>query len=203
MIKCFFSPPGSGKTSVLTLIARREYERAKKGKSKYWHIYTNYPCQDMLQIKLQDLGKYYVHDSLIILDEVTLDLDSRQWKEVSKGLKDFICLHRHLNNDIIYAVQDWSRAEKTLREQTVELYYLQRSPVPFFNRWVTAKRIFRKLTINEFSSEITLGYRFSDWIDALFQHCNQRFYLPKSWQYFDTNDTYGLDLRPEMPTKKW
>lgn len=203
MITGYFCPPGGGKTSVITLIAQREYERAKKGKSRYWHIYTNFPCRDMLQIRLQDLGEYYIHDSLIILDEVTLDLDSRDWKQVSRGLKEFIVLHRHLNNDIIWCAQDQSRCEKTLRENTVQLYYLRRSPLPFFNRWCVAKRIFRKLTINEYSSEIVLGYRFSDWLDAISQHCNQRFYLPKAWKYFDTNDTYGLDNRPDMPIKKW
>lgn len=203
MITGYFCPPGGGKSSVLTLIAQREYARAKKGKSRYFHIYTNFPCKDMLQISLQDLGKFYIHDSLIILDEVTLDLDSRDWKQVSRGLKEFIVLHRHLGNDIIWAAQDQSRCEKTLRENTVVLYYLKRSPLPFFNRWVHAKRIFRKLTINEFSSEIVLGYRFSDWLDGLIQRCNQSFYIPKAWKYYDTNDSYGLDQRSEMPTKKW
>lgn len=203
MITCYFAPPGCGKTSVLALIAHKEYARMQKSKSKYQKIFTNFPCSDMLRVSLDDLSKYYIHDSLIILDEVTLDLDNRDWKRVDRGLKDFIVLHRHLNNDIVYAVQDWSRAEKTLRENTVQLFYLNRSPLPFFNRFVHAKRIFRQLTVNEFSSEIVLGYRFSTIWDSLFQHCNQTFHISKAWQYFNTNDTYGLDERPEVPFLKW
>ena len=203
MITCYFAPPGSGKTSVLALIAHKEYNRILKGKSSYQRIYTNFPCSDMLCIRLQDLGDYYIHDSLILLDEVTLDLDNRDWKNVSKGLKEFITLHRHLNNDIIYCVQDWSRAEKTLRENTVNLFYIHRSPLPILRNFVSCKRIFRQLTVNEFSSEIVLGYRFSTFLDSLFQPCRQRFHISKAWQYFDTHDTYGLDERPTLPLKKW
>lgn len=135
-----------------------------------------------------------------------MELDSRGWKDVQRGLVDYIVTHRHVNCDIVYAVQDWSRqrAEKTLRENTVALYYLSRTPVPFFRRWVHCKQIFRKLDINEHKSELVLGYRFSDWIDRLFKAAKyRRFYLPKAYGLFDSWDTYGLDRRPEMPLKLW
>lgn len=99
---------------------------------------------------------------------------------------------------------DWSRAEKTLRENTVNLFYLYRSPVPFFRRWARCKQIFRKLDINEHKSELVLGYRFSDWVDRLFRSSIYRsFYLPKAYGLFDSWDTYGLDKRPEKQLRKW
>lgn len=102
--------------------------------------------------------------------------------------------------------RDWSRAEKTLRENTVELYYLYRSPAPFFRRWVTCKQIYRKLDINEHKSELVLGYRFSDWVDRLYKLFDVkygRFYLPKSWGLFDSWDCYDLDKRPVKNDRLW
>lgn len=202
MITAIFAPPGAGKTCALSLIAHKELKRIKKGKSKYQKVYTNYPCLGTYKICIADLARYYIHDALIILDEVTMELDSRDWKNVSRGLVDYIVTHRHVNCDIVYAVQDWSRAEKTLRENTVNLYYLRRSPVPFFKRWAHCKQIFRKLDINEHKSELVLGYRFSDWIDRIFtRSLYGSFYLPSAYKLFDSWDTYGLDKRPELKDK--
>lgn len=206
MITAFFAPPqpGAGKTCVLSLIANAELKKIEKGKSKYKYVFTNYPCKGTFRIDIRDLSDFYVHDALILLDEVTMSLDNRQWKNTPRGLIDYIVTHRHVNCDIIYAVQqhDWSRAEKTLRENTVNLFYLSRSPLPFFRRWTHCKQIFRKLDINEHSSELVLGYRLSDWIDRLFnKSLYRRFYLPKAYDLFDSWDTYGLDKRPEIKLK--
>lgn len=203
-ITCFFCPPGGGKTTVLSIIAHRELKRIEKGRSTFKHVFTNFPCKDTLRINVRDLSRYYISDSLILLDEVTLELDSRSWKDTPKGLVEFLVLHRHLNCSIIYCVQDFSRCEKSLRELTVALFFLYRSPLPFFNRWVTAKQIYRKLDINEHSSELTLGYRFSEWKDRIFNKtAYRRFYLPSGWKYFDSFDPYGLDKRPELPIEPW
>lgn len=203
MITAYFAPPGAGKSCALSLIANKELKRISKKKSAFQRVYTNYPCIGCYKISVNDLSRFYFHDCLIVLDEVTMELDSRQWKETQRGLIDFITVHRHLNVDIVYAVQDWSRAEKTLRENTVALYYLYRSPAPFFRRWATAKQIFRKIDINEHRSELVLGYRFSDWKDRLFKKCSRRFYLPKAYKLFDSWDTYGIDKRPEKPVANW
>lgn len=204
MITAFFCPPGGGKTTCLAIIAHRTLKRIDKGKSPYKHVYTNFPCKGTEKISVSDLGRYYITDSLILLDEITLELDSRDWKHTSKGIIEFVTLHRHLGCDIIYCVQDYSRAEKTFRENTVALFYLYRSPLPFFRRFVTAKQIFRKLDVNEHSSELVLGYRFSEWKDRLFSKAvYRRFYLPSGWKYFDSFDPYGLDQRPELPGGMW
>lgn len=105
MITAYFAPPGAGKTCVLSLIANRELKRIRRGKSPYKRVYTNYPCKGTYRIRVNDLSQYFITDSLILLDEVTLELDSRQWKDVNRGLIQFITVHRHLGNDIIYAVQ--------------------------------------------------------------------------------------------------
>lgn len=203
-ITCFFAPPGSGKSCALSLIANKELKRIKKGKSKYKYVFTNFAVVGCYRINLKDFEKYYIHDSLIILDEVTMEADSRDWKNISKNFVNFVVTHRHLNNDIICAVQDYTRLEKTLRSNVDRLYFLQRSPLPFFRRWTRAKQIFRELNINEYTSELTLGYRFSTWVDRTFRKSMyRRFYLPKAYGLFDSFDPYGLDKRKEMPVVMW
>lgn len=133
-----------------------------------------------------------------------MEADSRDWKNISKDFINFVVTHRHLNNDIIVAVQDFTRLEKTLRENCTKLFFLERSPLPFFNRWTRCKQIFRELTINELSSELTLGYRFSTWVDRTFRKSMyRRFYLPKAFGLFDSFDPYGLDKRPEKKLVLW
>ena len=103
MISCYFGSPGCGKSSILTLIAQTELKRIKKGKSKYKHVYTNFPCSNCEKIDFFNLGNSYYHDALIILDEVTLSADSRDWKNLSKQQKEFkidqSCDHRENGDD--------------------------------------------------------------------------------------------------------
>lgn len=203
-ITCFFAPPGSGKSCALALIAQKELKRIKKGKSRYKYVFTNFAVVGCYKISLKDFDRYFIHDALIILDEVTMEADSRDWKNMSKGFVNFVVTHRHLNNDIITAVQDFTRLEKTLRSNVDRLYFLSRSPLPFFRRWARAKQIFRELNINAYSSDLTLGYRFSTWVDRTFRKSLYRkFYLPKAYGLFDSFDPYGLDQRPEKSLVLW
>ena len=196
MISCIFCPPGCGKSSVLTLIAQEELKRIRSGKSKYTAVYTNFDCQDCLKIDFRDLGHYYYHDCLIILDELTLSADNRSWKSFPQESKEFICLHRHFGVDLIYSVQDWSRAEKTIRENTVQLFYCNR-----FLWWSIVRPIYRTITINEYVGDLIMGYRFprlNELIGSL-----KIYYIKKAWRYYDSFDKYGFDALPTPQNLKW
>ena len=196
MISCYFGSPGCGKSSILTLIAQTELKRIKKGKSKYKHVYTNFPCSNCEKIDFFNLGNSYYHDALIILDEVTLSADSRDWKNLSKQQKEFITLHRHFNIDIIYSVQDWSRCEKTLRTNTVGLYYVSN-----YIWFAKVQPIFRTININEYMGDLIMGYRFPDFFE---QVLNGRFYYIKSaWKYYNSYDKYGFDKLPDPVSDIW
>lgn len=89
MITCYFGVPGCGKTTILTKIAQKELSKVRKGKSPYKHILTNFYCKGCEMIDFDDLNTYYISNSLILLDEITLDSDSRDFKTFKKGHKDF------------------------------------------------------------------------------------------------------------------
>ena len=154
MITCYFGVPGVGKTTLATKLARQ-------GLKKYRHVYTNFQCYGTEKIDYKDLATYKMYNSLIVLDELTLDADNRDFKLFSKSHKDFFTLHRHLGCDIIYLTQNYENIDKKIRDCTNELWYMSKSVLPFFKRFTFAKRIYRNININENTSELTLGYRFN------------------------------------------
>ena len=110
MIKCYFGVPGCGKTTQLTKIAIKELKRKALGRSKYKNIYTiNFQCSGCIPITFNDLGTYKFYDSLILIDEITLDADNRSFKTFSSDIRDFFLLHRHLGLDNLCYTELWKR----------------------------------------------------------------------------------------------
>lgn len=203
MITGYFGVPGCGKTSILTIIAQKELIRIKKGKSRYDHVVTNFYCAGAERFNVSDLGIYRFDNTLILIDEITLDVDSRDYKKFSKGLKDFFVLHRHLHNDIVYFCQDFERVDKTIRDMTYDLWYLKKSIIPFFDHFTVAKRIFRNININEYSSELTLGYRFASLLEIIFTPTKKLFYRRPYYKYFDSYDPGILGNRMVYNYVSW
>lgn len=203
MVSGYFGVPGCGKSTLLTMFAQKELKRIEKGKSNYKYIYTNFSVDGCLKFDLKDLGRYHFHDALILIDEITLDADSRDYKWFPKQLKKFFTLHRHCNCDIKYFCQDYERCDKTIRNVTYDLWAVSRSVVPFFKRFCIARRIFRNLNINEYTSELVIGYRFSKFTERLFSSTCKICYMPHWWPFFDSYEKYGFDSLPEPAFIFW
>ena len=198
MISCLFGPPGCGKSSVLTLIAQKELKRIANKKSKYKYVYTNFPCAGCGKIEFGRLGDFYYHDALILLDELTLSADSRDYKTFPRKAKEFITLHRHFGIDIIFAVQDYSRAEKTIRECCVNLYYI----TSFLGLFSVSRPIYRTIAINEYVGDLIMGYRFPTLSELL--GGGLKFYpIFRARRYYDSYDKFGFDKLPSPPSDHW
>lgn len=203
MVTGYFGVPGCGKSTLLAMFAQKELQRISKGKSSYKYVFTNFDVKGCYRISVSDLGRFYFHDALILLDEITLDVDSRDFKSFPLYLKKFFILHRHFNCDIIYFCQDFERVDKTIRNVTYDLWYVSRSVVPLFRRFAIARRIYRKLNINEYTSDLTLGYRFSKFTERLFSHVTKFCYMPKWYQFFDSFEQYEFDSLPDYDLLSW
>lgn len=190
MIKCYFGTPGVGKSTILV----KEY---RKNRRKYEHIYTlNIDIKGCTRITKEDLEKYKFKNALILWDEITMDADNREFKSFSQALRDFFILHRHLGVDIIYATQNFENVDKKVRDLTIELWYMSKSVVPILKQFTTAKRIYRKININEHTSELTLGYRFCNFLESIFVSNFILCFRPKYYRYFDSFDELSLGGRP-------
>lgn len=203
MLTCYFGVPGCGKTSLLTKFAVRELRRIRKGKSPYKDVYTNFYCKGCKKISFDDLKNYKLYDSLIILDEITLDADNRDFKSFSNQVRDFFVLHRHLGIDVIYATQSYELVDKKIRQLTQELWYMSKTVVPFLHHFTTAKRIYRNININEYSSELTLGYRFCNLIESFFASNFKLVFRPFYYKYFDSFEESTLEYRPIFTAPIW
>lgn len=189
MIKCYFGVPRVGKSTVLV----KEY---KKNKRKYDHIYTiNLQIKGVEMITKEDLEKYKFKNTLILWDEITMDADNREFKSFSKELRDLLILHGHMGIDLIYATQNFENVDKKVRDLTVELWYMNKSVIPFLRNFTTAKRIYRKININEKTSELTLGYRFCNFLESIFVSNFKLIFRPVYFRYFDTHDELSLKER--------
>nr|CDL65874.1 unnamed protein product [uncultured bacterium] len=195
MISGYFGLPGCGKTTFLASIAQKELRRIKKGKSKYKKVYTNFWCDGCLRIDYKHLGNFDISDALILLDEITLDADSRNFKQFDEAHKYFFLLHRHYNCDLIYFTQFYDGVDKKIRDITNILWHVKRVG-PFS----IARQIFRILDINEQTKEIVQGYRFSNFFELLFLHPFRICYRPLWYKYFDSFERKEL---PEFKDHKW
>ena len=189
MISGFFGLPGVGKTSFLAKIAHKENRRIHRGKSKYKRVLTNFYCRDCYRLDFKQLGTYDISDSLILIDEITLEADSRDYKNFSHNLKEFFILHRHYGNDVIYFTQQYDGVDK--------------KKIAWFT---IATRIYRTIDINE-NKEIVQGYKFPGlfenilsfifpWIIRIRKIC----FRPRYYKYFDSWDKVEL---PKRDFEKW
>ena len=189
MIKAYFGVPGCGKSTTLV----REY---RKNRKKYKNIYTiNIDIKGCKRITREDLENYKFTESLILWDEITMDADNRDYKSFSKPLRDFFLLHRHLGCDIIYATQNFENVGKKVRDLTSELWYMSKSVIPLFSGFTATKRIYRAININEYNSELTLGYRFCNFIEGLFVSNFKLIWRRRYYKYFDSWDELTLQDR--------
>lgn len=189
MIKCYFGVPGVGKSTILV----REYKKLRK---KYDHVYTlNLQIKGVEMITKEDLEKYKFKNTLILWDEITMDADNREFKTFSKDLRDFFLLHRHFGCDVVYATQNFENVDKKVKDLTCELWYMSKSVVPLLGVFTTAKRIYRKININEHTSELTLGYRFCNFLESIFVSNFKLIFRPLYYKYFDTHDELSLKER--------
>lgn len=203
MITCYFGVPGVGKTTLLTRFAVRENRRIKLGISKFKRVYTNFECEGCYKIIFQDLEKYLFEDCLILLDELMLDADNRNFKQFPIGIRDFLTLHRHVGVDIIYATQAYDKVDTKIRALTQDLWYMSKSVVPILRQFTVSRRIYRNIAISEFTGDLIMGYRFCNLIEKLFVR-NTLIVYRKSWyKYFDSFEKGILAERPMYQAELW
>lgn len=177
MITGYFGVPGCGKTTLATKKARklnkmiaRDKKRVEKGKKRkcpYDYVLTNFECKGCYKINFKDIGVYDIQHCAIILDELTIDADNRDFKYFAKSSVEGFVYHRHYFNDIYYYTQNYQAVDKKIRDLTHTLFFVKKSYLPFFSLFTRARRIFRTIDINEHTKEIVNGYRFPNLFELI------------------------------------
>lgn len=195
MIRVYFGKPGCGKTTKYAQIAYMTSRMIDKGKSPYKYIIGNIALTGIphyYQISASTLGMIGYPNALVLIDEGSIEVDSRSWANNSSPLLQYILLHRHWLNDVFFFTQIWNRLDKTIRDITNEVVYLHKGLI--FRGITRETRIGYGIMIptvgQDRPGEIIMGYIKPTKISQIFE---KRFWRRPYYKYFDTHE------RPEIP----
>lgn len=198
MICGVFGLPRAGKTIFLTHIANR----ALRGKSlsigafmyktyigeftPYKRVFTNFPLRGCIQLNFEDLGKYDFSESLILIDEIMLLCDSRDWKEFPKPLRNFLALAGHERIDLLYCSQGYRDTDLRFRNLTDKIFYIEKR-----GAWSKIAPIAKSWRIDQ---DIAEGYTLAPPIGCTW------LYRPL---YYQTVDSFDFEPKPANPATAW
>lgn len=131
-----FGSKGSGKSTLMTKLA---LQHLKKG----WKVYCDREIPGCYQFKTEDFGKYrFPPNSLILVDEVGLVWDNRNFKNFPEHVKVYFKYQRQYRNKVYLFSQSFD-VDKKIRDLTDHLYICQN----FFNFVSVARRVTKKITV--------------------------------------------------------
>lgn len=180
---------GSGKT---TLMVRTAYEYLAKG----WTVFCTERLDGCVHIDYKDIGYKQIPPwSLLLIDEVGMIWDSRNFSKFPEPVRDWFKLQRHYKVKVMMFSQSFD-VDKKLRDLTDEMFLVTNQ----FRVFSWAKRIIRKIVLvkpapdapahidEELAYDSLLAWPFGSRILT---------YIPKWAPYFDSHNC------PELEEKDW
>lgn len=186
MIIGIFGLPGQGKSTFLTKCAHK----CLRGKSfmgipAHQNVFTNFECTGCYKLDFDKLGVYCFEDALILIDEIMLLADSRDFKTFPARLKYFMSHHRHYHCDVIWCSQYWDDCDKKIRVLTDHYYLMQK-----YGSFTVVKPIQRYLgteggkMVDDYRTAPPISWRFC--------------YRPRWYKYFDSFTVKELPPIPNL-----
>lgn len=184
-----FGKKGSGKSTYLTRLA------IKYNKLGY-HVYSNSEIFNTYKLNSDWIGFYdFPKNSVLLVDEVGMIWDNRNFKSFKTEVRDFFKLQRH-KNVIVYLASQSFDIDKKLRDLTDEMYLLTN----YMGIFSVAKKINKRIAIhnasenNDGESFLTETYSF----DLPFFW--KITYIPRYVKYFNSFESTPL---PPIKTDRY
>lgn len=185
-----FGKKGSGKTTLLTKLA---LQNIKKGKT----VYSTVKIPGTYYYDVQDIGRYaFVEEAVILIDEVGMIWDNRNFKNFRIDVRDWFKLQRHHHNTVYMFSQTFD-VDIKLRV-LCDAMYLVRCHMGFFS---VARKIRRDIMIVQPSAETEA--RIADtlefvplWMQIFGSKSVIFTYIPHWKDFFDS---FEVDPLPDMP----
>lgn len=189
MIMGVFGLPGVGKSTFLAFCAKKAMSHKTGGflpSQNYERVYSNFYISGCYELEFDKLGYENFHDCLILIDEISLYADSRDYKNFSKELNYFFKLHRHYGIDIIYCSQSYSDCDKRIRDITDCLYQINLSVFGFSRVREISKHFgINQGRIEEYYEPVGIG-----------KFCYRR-------KYYKMFDSYERKQLPDVTALEW
>lgn len=179
-----FGKKGSGKSTTLCKLA---FKYLKKG----WTVYCTEPIPGTLRFDVKELGKkHFKEHSAILIDEVGMIWDNRDFKSFEKHVRNWFKYQRHAKCRVYLFSQTFD-IDKKLRDLTDEMYMM----VNVLGVLSYGKRIKRKLVVvhptGEAESRIADDLVISPFFLAPFG-ARMFVWIPKYARYFDSFDMWEM-----------
>lgn len=133
-----FAKKGQGKSTLLTKMALQHLKRG-------WHVYSTEPIPGCHFIAPEDIGYFeFPWHSLVVIDEIGMIWDNRNFKSFKPEVRDWFKLQRHRKIKVICASQSFD-VDKKIRDLADDMFLLQKK----FRVFSYGKRILKILDITE------------------------------------------------------
>lgn len=189
---------GAGKTTLIYKLSRTYM---KKG----WNVYSNMDIPGGYKFEIDKFGTFYIPPkSLIVLDEVNLYWDNRNYKNFPDALKVYLKYQRQYQHVVWMFSQDFD-VDKKIRALTDGIYLIQN----YFNIFSVGRRVRKSITIvhadksAQGESKIVDDYVMDPWYKAPFGGMYLT-YIPRWSKYFNSFNppklpVYDFIAVPDVP----
>lgn len=182
-----FGKKGSGKTTLITKLAYKAY---KSGRPVFSTIYTPFSQQFDVQL----IGEYvFPERSVVLIDEVGMIWDNRNFKQFRTDVRDYFKLQRHYKNTVYLFSQSFD-VDIKLRNLTDHMYLVK----CYFGFISVARKIRRNIVLVEATAEgesrIADNLEFTSILTWLFDGAIFT-WVPHWVKYFDSYERSDL---PEL-----
>lgn len=110
---------GCGKSNLAAKIAQQYLKRG-------WRVYANHSIYGCYKFELKDLATYCMPaNSVVIVDESGLEMNSRDFKNMSKDLLTYYKKARHYKNKVFVLSQTFSDTDKQIRELATNVLFIR------------------------------------------------------------------------------
>lgn len=185
-----FGKKGSGKSTLLTKYALTYLQKG-------FTVYSTEKIPGVRLIAPEDIGYYELEeDSVLLVDEVGMIWDNRNFKNFSVEVRDWFKLQRHRRVRVFLFSQTFD-VDKKIRDLTDEMYLVEKK----FRVFSYAKRILKRTVLNKSSAEAPSKIDEDLVFDSLllFWAGSRKFtFIPKYSKYYDSFVADPLD-RKEFP----
>lgn len=173
-----FGKKGSGKSTLLTKLA---LEHQRLG----WTVYCTEPITGTYKIDYTDIGyTQFPENSCILIDEVGMIWDNRNFKSFDSKVRDWFKLQRHYRCKVYLFSQTFD-VDKKIRDLVDEMYLVEKK----FRVFSYSKRILKKMVLNKSTADSPSRIDENLEFDSLFFFwCGSRkfTFIPKYIPYFDS-----------------
>jgi hypothetical protein len=184
-----FGKKGSGKTTLLTKLSIQH-------RLKGWNVYSNVHVPFAYKIDDGDVGfKQIPPESVLLIDEVGMIWDNRDFKSFKKEVRDWFKLQRHYRVKVYLFSQAFD-IDKKLRDLTDDMYLVEIKMRIFSYARRILKRPTLKEAMGDSESRLVEELKFQSFF--LFWCGSRRFtFIPKYAKYFDSFEV------PPLPEKEY